>query len=78
MRLPPCIRHKRACINVKNRDDKCALWSILASLHPQAQNSDRLSKYAPYEHELNVGNISWPLRIQSVGAPPSAPAGGSV
>ena len=39
---------------MKNRDNKCALWSILASLYPQAKNSDRLSKYAPYEHELNV------------------------
>ena len=31
--LPEFIKNKRACVNIKNDDEKCFKWSILASKH---------------------------------------------
>ena len=44
--LPKEFKTKRGCVNIKNNDEKCFLWSILASLHPvQCRNhQDRVSK----------------------------------
>lgn len=32
--LPKKVQLKEAVINVKNREHKCFLWAILATLHP--------------------------------------------
>ena len=34
---------KHTIINVQNEDNKCFIWSILAALHPQSQNTYRVS-----------------------------------
>ena len=51
--LPEFVKNKKACINIKNNDNKCFLWSILAYLHPaNDRNVDRLSKYKPYKKRI--------------------------
>ena len=56
--LPLWIKKKNACINVENfNDKKCFMWSILSALYPQKKNSCRVSKYIPYENELNFNGI---------------------
>ena len=45
--LPEWIKNKKAIINIKNRDDKCFIWSILRYLYPKekdAQYFQRLKK----------------------------------
>jgi hypothetical protein len=32
-------------INVKNKDDKCFMWSVLAHLYPTKDNPQRVTKY---------------------------------
>nr|CAI5825032.1 unnamed protein product [Callosobruchus analis] len=32
--LPPQIRKKRACVNVKNDDQACFAWAVVSSLYP--------------------------------------------
>jgi len=54
---PPFIKNKNCCVNVKNVDNKCFLWSVLSSLYPAEKHSDRLSKYKPYESKLKLGKI---------------------
>ena len=67
--LPKVIANRQACLNIKNvNDDKCFLWCVLASLHPvtHGQHSNRVSKYQPYEGELNMDGISYPVSIRDV------------
>ena len=38
--LPKRVKMKRAIINIKNKDRKCFLWSVLAYLHPVKEHLD--------------------------------------
>ena len=46
--LPSFISNKKSCINVKNNDDKCFLWSVIAAFHPAPYSRDRISHYKQY------------------------------
>ena len=46
-------------LNIQNNDTYCFLWSILANLHPVDKNPQRVSKYIPYQNELNINNIDF-------------------
>ncbi|MEE8289544.1 MAG: hypothetical protein V3R25_09045, partial [Nitrosomonadaceae bacterium] len=45
--LPKEIQLKHAVLNIKNSDNFCFLWCIIAALHPCDENKDRISKYQP-------------------------------
>ena len=64
--LPKKIKNRRACINIHNRDNKCFVWSILASLHPAASHSDRVASYRPFEHELDMNGIQFPVKTTDI------------
>ena len=64
--LPPWIRNKKACVNVKNMDNRCFIWSCLAALHPQDKNAERVIKYTEFESELNMTGIECPVAVKSV------------
>ena len=64
--LPPVIQKRKACINVKNDDEKCFLWSVLAALHPAVKNVDRVAKYTPFEAEIDMTGISYPVATKDV------------
>lgn len=64
--LPEWVRNKQACINVQNNDDKCFLWSVLAALHPQKKDPQRVSKYKPFENSLSLHGINFPMRIDQI------------
>ena len=68
MELPYWIKSKKACVNIKNQDEKCFLWSILAALHPvnRENNPERVRHYRLYEHELNMDGIEYPVSITAV------------
>ena len=59
--LPKELKAKQRCLNIENNDEKCFLWSILASLHPlQYRNHlDRVSKYWENEDGLNMSRIQY-------------------
>ena len=54
--LPTCIQNRKAVINIKNKDEKCFLWSVIAGLYgdSHAENHERLSHYLEYEKEFNL------------------------
>ena len=68
LQLPKELKAKQGCVNIKNNDEKCFLWLILASLHPiQCRNyPDRVLKYQEYEHELNMSGIQYPVDIKDI------------
>ena len=43
--LPKDIRDKKACGNVKNNDNRCFMWSVLAGLHSGFKNPQNQSHY---------------------------------
>ena len=64
--LPTELVKKKACINVKNKDNHCFKWSILSALHPASTHSDRLSNYKQYENDLNDTDFEYPIHVKDV------------
>ncbi|KAL3855987.1 hypothetical protein ACJMK2_015184, partial [Sinanodonta woodiana] len=58
--LPDKIIATRSCINVKNTDEKCALWALLSALFPVAKNPDRVSNYRKHESIIDMTGIDYP------------------
>ena len=59
--FPKWMSNKKFAINIKNKDDKCFLWSYLALEHPKEKNQERVSKYTQYESEVNMEGIPYPV-----------------
>ena len=66
LELPDILKKTHSIVNVKNSDDKCFLWSILAALYPVDHNPNRISHYLPYENQLNMTGIKYPVHPSSV------------
>ena len=64
--LPKWIKNKEAIINIKNRDDKCFLWSIFRHLHPKEKNDQYLKDLRKYEFSLNTNGITFPMKIKDI------------
>src|SRR5277367_3957754 len=64
--LPKWIKDKKACINVKNKDNKCFMWTILSALHKVEKDPQRVSHYKKYENELNFDGIEFPVKISDI------------
>ncbi|GIY58481.1 uncharacterized protein CEXT_311891 [Caerostris extrusa] len=64
--LPKELKSKKAIINVKNKDNKCFMWSILSAIHPVVKDAQRVSKYKKYENELNFKGIKFPISFNDI------------
>ncbi|CAH3157887.1 unnamed protein product, partial [Porites evermanni] len=65
--LPKDVYDTKAIVNVKNDDQECFKWSVLAALHPTLKNAERVSKYHEYKDELNFDGIDFPVTIDQIG-----------
>ena len=54
---PKRIENKKAVINVKNNDNRCFEYAILASIYPAGKNAERVGKYKKYLPTLNTKGI---------------------
>ena len=64
--LPTKLKVKRAIVNVKNNDNRCLMWSLLAALHPAAYHAERVNHYAPYQNELKFTNVEFPVSLENI------------
>ena len=64
--LPKWIKHKKAIINIKNKDDKCFLWCILRYLHPKEKNEETIGDLKKYEFSLNTKGITFPIKENDI------------
>ena len=64
--LPDWIMRKKAIVSIRNKDDKCFLWSILRYLHPREKNDGRLSDLKHYEFSLNTKGITFPMKLKDI------------
>ncbi|XP_028417042.1 uncharacterized protein LOC114541307 [Dendronephthya gigantea] len=65
--LPSKINAKKAVINIKNSDNKCFMWSVLAALHPVKQSAERLHHYQQFQDELDLAGIEFPVTVDKIG-----------
>ena len=64
--LPDWIMRKKAIVSIRNKDDKCFLWSVLRYLHPREKNDSRLSDLKKYEFSLNTKGITFPMKVKDI------------
>ena len=60
------MKHRGALINVINRDEKCFLWSVLASVHEARDNPHRVTNYRRFENTINRNGISYPVKLRDI------------
>ena len=65
--LPDWIMRKKAIVSIRNKDEKCFLWSVLRYLHPREKNDCRLSDLKQYENELiTPKGFTFPVKIKDI------------
>ena len=58
---PKRISQIGGCINIKNNDKLCFIYSMLTGLHPVQMHPERVSHYTQYLHELNYKGLEFPF-----------------
>ena len=66
--LPKEIKNKKACINIKNTDEKCFLWCIIAHFKNKEKKLSNPSKVSHYKkNELikkwDLSSIKFPVKV---------------
>lgn len=66
LELPKQIKNKKACINIRNDDDYCFVWAVIAALYPVQKNASRVSSYPHFSTVLNLNNMSFPVSLTDI------------
>ena len=65
--LPDWIMRKKAIVSIRNKDNKCFLWSILRYLHPKPKYDSTLHDLRPYEKELKIPKgFNFPVKVRDI------------
>ena len=64
--LPPDYQNSKSVINIKNDDNYCFLWCILAHIFPVEKDKNRVSNYYPYFYSLDITDIYFPMRVKDI------------
>ena len=66
---PSKLANRKAIVNVKNTDNKCFVWAVLAGLHPVDRHAhpNRVANYTDFEVELDMAGIAFPVTTGDIG-----------
>lgn len=65
--LPQKIKNKKACVNIKNNDEKCFLWSLIASKHYDDIKKIEVKHYKKYIDSIIIPeNASFPVSVDDI------------
>ena len=65
--LPKELKNKKALINMKNKDNKCFLWSVLRGLNPKDKDAGRIDEdLKSKENTLNMEGIDYPVSLKDI------------
>ena len=53
-------------VNIRNKDDLCFLYSILAHIHPTDPHPNRVNHYTPFLHKLDYSGLTIPLKLRQI------------
>ena len=63
-KLPKSFCNSTFIVNIQNNDNYCFLWSVLAHKYKVDNHCERVSHYKKHFHELNQGDIQFPMKIK--------------
>lgn len=63
---PQSVRNKRCVINVRNNDNQCFKWAVLAALFPSKQNQNKVCTYRKHENELEWDQRWFPMQLNTI------------
>ena len=64
--LPPKYKKNQSIINIKNIDQFCFLWCILAYLFPIEYNKNITSKFVIHMNKLNLKGLEFPMKVKDI------------
>uniref|UniRef100_A0ABD2XI06 C2H2-type domain-containing protein n=2 Tax=Trichogramma kaykai TaxID=54128 RepID=A0ABD2XI06_9HYME len=64
--IPQQILNTKACINVRNEDNLCFVWSILSAKLDIKKNAQRVNQYKRHLNTLNLNGLTFPLEPKQV------------
>ena len=65
--LPYPIMCTKSVLNIKNYDNKCFIWCIVAHLYPiDGPNANRVNNYVQWEKNLNMTGIEFPVTVADI------------
>ncbi len=67
--LPSWIANKKACVNIKNKDNQCFKWAVLSCIFNDQINQKRINEVSQYEKfadRLNWDGINFPSKISDI------------
>ena len=53
-------------LNIRNKDNKCFAYSVLAAMFPEKEQKQRQHKYKSNLHKLNLDNVDFPISLTDV------------
>ena len=59
-------RRNKAIISIKNHDQYCFLWCILAHLCPVEDHKNRTSSYSMHFNKLNLKGLEFPMKVKDI------------
>jgi len=64
---PKYIQNKKVCLNVKNTDQKCFLYSVILHDNPTIRNIDRGERvFNNYIDKYNNDGINYPMTLDQI------------
>ena len=64
--LPPKYKNSQSMINIKNNDQLCFLWCILAYLFPVENNKNITSSYSKHFDKFNLEGLEFPMKVKDI------------
>jgi len=64
--LPPAVKNSKAVINIKNTDNKCFLYSCVASRFRAERDPERVTKYLPYLDDFKYSEADFPMKLDGI------------
>lgn len=65
--IPKVVKSMRSVLNIIVPDNKCFLYCLLAKIYPVREHAGRSSKYANKEGMINMGDVTFPVKIADIG-----------
>ena len=64
--LPEKNKNNKSIINIKNDDQFCFLWCILAHLFPVEDLKNRTSSFSMHTDKLNLEGLEFPMKVKDI------------
>ena len=64
--LPEKYKNIKSIINIKNDDQYCFLWCILAHLCPVEDHKNRTSSYSLHMNKLELKGLEFPMKVKDI------------